>query len=78
MSKRQGYSTYTGPTLTDKVALRLSEAGLQHVWAGTQKVYFVLPHSRPDTQEEAQAALLEVFPNSGLTVEYVYKAAHWA
>lgn len=78
MSTRKGYSTRTGPTLSDKVALRLSEAGLQNVWAGTEKVYFVLPHSRPDTEEEAQAALLEVFPDAGFKVEYTYKNAHWA
>jgi hypothetical protein len=78
VTKRKGYMTRTGPTLSDKVALRLSEAGLQRVWAGTEKVYFVLPHSRPDTTEEAQAALLEVFPDAGFKVEYTYVHAHWA
>ena len=78
MDKRKGYSTRTGPTLAVEVAKTLVKAGFLNVWAGTEKVYFLVPAGRPDTTEEADRALLEVFPTGWLKVEYTYNNAHWA
>lgn len=64
------YGFWTGPSAVDQVALRLSEAGLQDVRAGTERVYFKLPAGRPDDTTEAQSAVWEVFPYACYDVEF--------
>jgi hypothetical protein len=69
------YAFWTGPTTVDQVALRLSEAGLLDVSAGTETAYFRLPHAREAQwsgpamkRAEAQLAVDEVFPHADYRV----------
>jgi hypothetical protein len=65
----KAFRVYTGPVAVKQVALRLSEAGAGKVYEGTQSVYFALRPGCPQTKDEAQAFVQEVFPHAGYEVE---------
>lgn len=70
-SKR--FAMWTGPTCVDQVALRLSEAGLRDVQAGTERVYFrmteVWEQAAGETLlHEAQRSVDDVYPHAGFSV----------